>query len=103
MSGKQIALNIGNQLGGLGRLKAMTGANNFVAHEDGLSFKFKSCKRSNYCKVTLDPSDTYTVEFGKIRKFEYKVTEKLEGVYCDMLMDIFEGHTGLYLTLSPRS
>ena len=99
MSDKQIALNIGNQLGGLGRLKAMTGATNFVAHEDGLSFKFKGCKHSNYCKVTLDPSDTYSVEFGKIRKFNYTAKDTMSGIYNDMLMDTFEDYTGLYLTL----
>ncbi len=103
MSDNQIGLTIGNQLGGLGRLKMMIGAFNFVAHEDGLSFKFKGCKHCNYCKVTLDPSDTYSVEFGKIRALKYTVKDTMSGIYNDMLMDTFEDYTGLYLTLSPRN
>ena len=103
MSDKQIALTIGNQLGGLGRLKAMTGANTFVAHEGSLSFRFKGCKHCNYCKITLDPNDTYTVEFGNIRKFTFTAKDTLSHIYNDMLMDTFEDITGLYLTLSPRN
>ncbi len=103
MSDKQVALTIGNQLGGLGRLKAMIGAYNFVAHEDGLSFKFKGCKYCNYCKITLDPSDTYSVEFGRVRRFEYIAKDTMTGIYNDMLIDTFEDYTGLYLTLSPRN
>jgi len=96
-----VATTILEQLGGPGRLAAMTSARNFLDHGNALSFKFKGSRKVNYVKVTLDPSDTYTVEFGKLnaRSLEYKVVETLDGVYADMLVDLFEKTTGLYLTI----
>lgn len=101
MKHPEIAKTILRQLGG-GRLVMMTGAKNLLDHGNGLSFKFPNRTRSkpNYCKVILDPSDTYTVTFGRVTKYgELKNEKTVEGVYCDMLVDLFERETGLYLTL----
>ena len=69
----QIAQTIQSQLGN--GCFFMLGASNLVAHDDGLSFRFKGCRKANYCKVTLDASDTYTMEFLKIgRAPKYTVT-----------------------------
>jgi hypothetical protein len=43
--------------------------------------------------------DTYDMEFGKIRKFEYKVIKEFKGLYDDMLKSTFEDHTKLALSL----
>lgn len=86
------------QLGGHGRLKAFVGAQNFMVGTDSVSFRFKGSKKANYLKITLDPSDTYILEFGKIRGHEYKVTKTLENIYCDQLVEIFEDTTDLFLS-----
>ena len=89
------------------RLIAMTGAKCLVDHGDALSFKFAGGMKHrrgkpNYCKVTLDTaSDTYSVEFGRLTKrgLEYRQLATFDGVYCDMLIQLFEDQTGLYLRL----
>lgn len=97
----ETANTILQQMGGMGRLVAMTGAHNFLALDNGVQFKFKGSRVANSCRVVLDPSDTYTVEFHKITKrgLEVKEVKSLSGVYCDMLVELFEGTTGLYLTI----
>ena len=54
---------------------------------------------SNYIKITLDPSDTYTVNFGRV--YGYKFTDKgsVSGVYNDQLRGTIEGNIGMYLSL----
>ena len=53
----------------------------------------------NKVRITLDPSDTYTVEFMKIRKRhgvpQVETVKKTEGIYCDMLREVFTCYTGL--------
>lgn len=103
---KQIAQTIGAQLGGLGRVASMIGAYNFAHDAKGsLSFRFKAKsikvngKSPNYIKITLDVSDTYTVEFGRIRGFDYTVVQTDSDVYCDQLRPLIETTTGLYLSM----
>lgn len=97
----QVAETILSQMGGARRLSVMIGAKNFVAVEQGLTFKMgKGAKDGiTHCTVTLAADDTYTVRFQRV--WGHKVTEKgtTEGVYCDMLRDIFEDRTGFYLSL----
>jgi hypothetical protein len=99
MKNPEIAKTILQQMRGMGRLKCMTGAYNFADHGNGVSFRFKGSKASNYCKVTLDPSDTYSFELGKIWGHKYTVKADYTGIYCDQLVEIFERDTGLYLSL----
>ena len=103
---QQIAKTIGQQLGGLGKVSSMIGATNFMSHREGaLSFRFKAKalqvngKAPNYIKITLDPSDLYTVEFGRVHGLKYTVVQTDEGVYCDQLRPLIEQTTGLYLSL----
>ena len=104
----EIAETIIRQLAGsFGKLSAMTGAKNFLhGHTTdgavgGVSFKFpKPGKgRPNFCRITLDADDTYTIEFGATRGYDYKVISKQSGMYADMLTEHFETTTGLYLSL----
>jgi len=59
----------------------MTGAKNLTVIDNGLGFKFKMCKKSNYCKITLNGLDLYDIEFGKIRKYEYSVVSNHSNIY----------------------
>lgn len=94
-----VAQTIIKQLGGIGRLSAMTGAYNFIYDTCSIQFKFRNRTGPNFCKVTLDPDDTYTVEFGRLVKWELRQPKKVEGIYCDGLIPLFEKTTGLYLSL----
>ena len=97
--GIMIAQTIVEQLGGIGKLRAMVSAHTLIDHGDALSFKFKGSSAANYCKITLDPSDTYTVEFGRIRGLDYYPDAPIPGVYADQLVRLFTATTGLDLTL----
>ncbi|MDP3939039.1 MAG: hypothetical protein Q8R92_13020, partial [Deltaproteobacteria bacterium] len=103
-----VAATILRQLGGAGRLSAMIGAHTFLDHGDGLSFKLKlKGKRGagNYVKVTLDPSDTYTVSFAQITRRGLDVTRTGEysGVYASALRPTIEQHLGLYMSLGTMA
>jgi len=102
----QVASTIAQQMGGTGRLKAMVGAHNLVFLSDtrdgGLAFDFKGSRKANKIRVELDRgADLYNVKLYKYnhRTGEIKTVYEGEGIYFDMLIDIFEMHTGLYLTL----
>ena len=99
-----VSATILTQMGGQRRLSVMTGAYGFIDHGDGVSFKFKNRKssRGNHVKVTLDKSDTYTVEFSSIRGLNFRVVKELHGIYASALKDVFEKQTGLLLTLESR-
>ena len=87
-------------MGGMGRIKAMTGAKNFSITELGVQFQFPNRQRSrgNAVRIDLNGKDLYDVSFynGSRLVKEYK------DIYFDQLMDIFEEQTGLYLTLGRR-
>lgn len=94
------------QVGGLGRVSAMIGAYNFASHKEGaLSFRFKAKalqidgKSPNYIKITLAPSDTYTVTFGRIYGRVYTELQTFPETYCDQLQGLLEDVTGLCFTL----
>lgn len=91
-------------LGGMGKLRAMIGADTFIRgyEADGtpsLSFKFKGCKTANYARIALDPSDTYTLRLFKIRGYEAKPVYEASNLYAENLRPAFERATGLYLSL----
>ena len=96
----QVAQTIIAQMGGTRRLSLMVGASLFAGDDSSVMFSFKGSRKMNKCRVTLDASDTYTVEFFKFSpsKLTCPVVEEISGVHCDMLVDIFESRTGLYLS-----
>ena len=99
-----VARTILDQLGG-GRFQVMTGANSFVASPDGISFRIPKGKNAhsgravNVVRVTLDPSDTYTIEVSYLRAGVLRSVETVSDVYCDHLRPVFEQLTGLYTRL----
>ncbi len=98
MSNVQIAQTIAQQMGGTKRLQMFLGAMNFVAHENGLTFKFKGNRKFTHLKVTLNSMDTYDMEFIKVHGASIKTVKEFDGVYNDMLVSIFEDTTKLYLS-----
>jgi hypothetical protein len=110
--GKQIAKTILLQMGGAGKIKMMTGAKNFMALPSGVSFDFPNKGGPNHVKITLEPDDTYTVEFGRKAGMKalmsgnlkaddfYKQISKHTDIYFDQLKELFEGQTGLYLSFN---
>ena len=99
MSDLQVAKTILEQLGG-NKFIAMTGAKNFVGSETGLSFKIgRNAKSISHVRIELDPSDTYTIKFLRVRKHEVKEISSFSGVYFDSLQSVFTANTELYTSL----
>ncbi len=101
-----VAETILAQMGGMKRLALMIGAKDWVGGENYLQFGFKGSRWANKCTVTLDANDTYTMEFFKFPRDPMKITKTSfnavssdDGLYCDMLVKVFESETGLYLSL----
>lgn len=100
-NGQEVAQTILKQMGGTGKLAAMIGAKDFIAHPNGVAFKFMDpgAGKPNYVKIILNARDTYDVEFGRLRGMNYKVIKSFEDIYNDSLRSLFERTTGLYLSL----
>lgn len=103
----KIAETILEQLGG-NKFIAMTGAGNFVSDGNTLRMTLpKNRSKANRLYITLDGTDTYTMDFfkysaGHLNKKSFAwVPDKLEDVktvsdvYADMLQDIFTAVTGM--------
>jgi hypothetical protein len=103
---QQIANTILQQMGGMNKIRVMTGAKDFIAIDRGVQFAIgKNAAGINKVIIRLADADLYDVEFGTIRMnrktFEstWTVKDKTEGAYADMLKPLFERATGMYLSL----
>lgn len=97
----QVAETILQQLGG-GRFRAMTGARDFLALSNGtgLSFKLPGTPGFvrdgiNYVRVNLDATDTYTMEFCRVRAGKMTTKAERSGLYAMDLQHTFRSITGL--------
>lgn len=93
----QVAQTILQQLGGR-RFVAMTGARHLVAGDNFLQFKIGAgaVNGANTVKITLQPSDLYSIEFYRVRGLDVRaVGEPLTGVYADQLQGAFTASTGM--------
>jgi hypothetical protein len=100
------------QLGG-SKFLAMTGSKNLCYSEkenNYLSMNLTANKiKAKYLKIVLEENDTYTMIFSTLKKvmnpsWGIKVDtlveiKTVEGVYSDMLQDVFTQYTGLYTSL----
>lgn len=94
-----IAQTILSQLGGR-RFVAMTGAKNFIDCGDYLTFKLsKNASRATHVKIKLDPSDTYVMEFIRVRGTDVATIKITEMIYAESLRTVFEEFTGLRTSL----
>ncbi len=82
-------------------LSLMIGGHSYTAFDKGLVFRFKAKARnaSNCCRITLQPTDTYKVEFLSVRGTKVTPKGEFEDVYAENLKPLFESKTGLYLSL----
>lgn len=98
-----IAQTILQQIGGR-RFATMTGSRDFINMGNGLRMSLSKNKTSaNRLDITYDEGlDLYNMRFYRKtfskKTFECKTKEIVgyEGVYCDMLEDIFTQVTGLH-------
>lgn len=101
-----IAQTILQQIGGR-RFSTMKGSKNFIDLGNGLRMSLVRNKTSaNRLEIILDrETDTYTMKFYRqtFSKKTFEVSKKdialHEGVYCDMLEEMFTSTTGLYTRL----
>ena len=95
-----IANTIYRQLGG-NKFRVMAGAKNLTSHEFALSMRIGRNKtNANFMIVELNGNDLYDVTFAKVTKMgEMKSVREYNDVYNDMLVSLFESHTGMYTTL----
>lgn len=80
---------------------AMIGVKDLVSDGPALIVRFKAhaLNRINKFKVTLDASDTYTVDFLSQRGLSERKVASHADVYADSLRTVIEAETGLYLSL----
>lgn len=64
-----------------------------------VKFKARALSGINTLKIALKGDDTYTVTLSRVTIKGESVKLSLNGVYADQLVEIFERHTGLYLSL----
>jgi len=98
---QEIANTIVKQLGGR-RFMMMTGVKQFMLGSNGeVSFKLgRNKSKCNHVKIEYDYGrDLYNVVFGRIYNYEYKELERTDGCFFDMLEELFENYTGMYLRL----
>ena len=80
---------------------AMTGAKDFGIGSDGLHFKIGRNSKS-ISHVVIDYNrgkDLYEMKFLRVRAGKINVIKKVDGVYFDMLGDIFKRYTGMNVRL----
>ena len=99
----RIANTILEQLGG-SKFTAMTGARNFSAVRNGLLFAIpggRGFAKSgiNVIQIDLDPNDTYTVTFSRLRAGKRTEISKHSDIYAENLCELFERETGLRTSL----
>ncbi len=94
-----IATEILRQLGGR-QAQMMMGMKNVIDTGNGLSFRFgKNASKANYCKITLNHNDLYTIELGRIHGLNYKELDSAYGIFAENMVSYFENFTKLYLSL----
>jgi hypothetical protein len=109
-----IAQTIIGQLGNV--CLSMLGAHTLVDLKDGLLFQIQGSEAVDAVQIILHPSDTYIMTFWKIQKETRKLTAEIpfttvrwekvrtiDQVYWDMLHDLIEEETGLYVSLKERA
>jgi hypothetical protein len=94
----QVAQTILAQFGG-NRFVAMTGAKNFVGSPNSLRFNIPTRSGPNVVVVTLEPSDTYRVDFYRVRGVKCTQVAQCQDVYAEQLQAVFTEKTGLFTLL----
>ena len=72
------------------------GAKNLVAMPDGLKFQSSGMTAwKGHVYIQYDEGqDLYNIIFGKIRKSVWKEQNRIEGVFCDQLVELIDRQVG---------
>jgi len=98
-----------DQMGGAGRVSAMLGLNGkqysitSTLHGDGIRIRFpqRNPSKGNVVDIVYNKGqDLYDVTFYKLSGVSMNKIREESGVYSDMLKDMFERQTGLYLRMA---
>lgn len=90
-----VAKTILQQLGS-GRFEVMVNASSIVYEPDRLTFRImRNSKAVSAVSVILQPNDTYTMQFIRIRIRTVSVLNEVDGLYADQLQEVFTRYTGL--------
>ena len=98
---KPIPNEIFRQLGG-NRFAFMVGLKNLSYNDSAIYFDIgRGAKNGiNMVKIELTPMDDYTVTFYRKWGMKFSVIKEFRGIYCDNLVEIFEGNTGFFTKIS---
>ena len=98
MTDLAVANTIRTQLGQ--RALFMLGAKNLAGDSNSLGFRIgRNAKTVNAIRITLDPCDTYTIRFIRVRGSKITTVAECSDVYADALHATIERQTGLYTSL----
>lgn len=71
------------------------GAKDLIDLGDGLQFKSSGMVTwKGLVSIRLNGKDLYDVEFGRVRKFEYKSVKKVNDVFAEDLVNVIELQVG---------
>jgi hypothetical protein len=91
-----VANNIWTQLGGR-KFEIMTGCKMQCCDETSITIKLTWNKLgASFLRVTLLPTDTYCVEWLRLRNFTLTELKRVDGLHCDQLKAEFESEAGLH-------
>lgn len=91
----QVPETILQQLGGK-RFMVMTGSKVDNVTEISILLKLGCGAKVTKFEVILKPDDTYTVNLIAGTGVRCRVIKKIDSVYCDSLVEVFERETGFY-------
>lgn len=96
MNESKISQTILNQIKSLNKWALDSwGAKNYIATDNGIQFDVRGSKFRGRIVIELDKSsDTYTIEFGNVRKLEWVVKKKLENIFAEDLVNVLDQHIG---------
>lgn len=86
------------QVLGIQKTMVMVGAKHPVYDnsKNSVAFKFGLCKKYNYVVFQYDiGKDLYNLKLMKISKCQVKKEDEFNGLYNDMVNNVFESNTGL--------
>jgi len=97
----QVAATIHDQIGHQARVMlGVKGSRILTEGLGGILFRIgRNSKGVNLVKVTLNGSDLYDLEFGRVWGANYIIKSEAENVHVASLHDTIEQHTGMYTRL----
>ena len=110
---KSVPQIILDQLGG-NHFLVMTGCHHLVGDKNSLRMTIpRNASRANRLEITLEPDDTYRMEFRRYREGDWHIrngkcyetktideeVQTFDGIYFDQLQELFTQVTGMYTSL----